>query len=228
MSTLRSLLTSLVVVALLGLAAPGTASAVPAPAPAASAAGTKVVTKKLRFLVRSLPVRPEKRKGYDRDRFVHWISQGGGCDTRDRVLYQEALVKPRVGADCAYGGGKWRSYYDGVTTSDPSTFDVDHLVALAEAWDSGARKWDDGRRRAYANDLGDKRTLVAVTSSSNRSKSDSDPAEWLPAKRKCRYVREWAAVKLRWSLSIDRAERRALVARTNSCPNVKVRVRVVE
>jgi hypothetical protein len=67
--------------------------------------------------------------------------------------------------------------------------------------------------------------LVAVTASSNRSKSDQDPAEWMPRKRAhCRYVREWVAVKTRWTLTVNRVEKRALIRTARSCRNVIVTV----
>ena len=104
------------------------------------------------------------------------------------------------------------------TASSPADsigFDIDHLVPLAEAWDSGAGGGPPAPGERYANDLGDPRTLVAVTASANRSKSDQDPAEWLPALGQCRYVRQWVAVKIRWSLKVDAAEKRALLARAH-------------
>lgn len=178
----------------------------------------------LRTGVASLRTAREVRSGYDRDLFTHWISQGGGCDTRDRVLIAEAVVDPSVSAECALTGGGWFSYYDGVSTTDPSSFDIDHMVPLAEAWDSGARRWDADTRERFANDLGDARALVAVTASSNRSKGDQDPAEWLPTDRRCHYVKQFVAVKIRWSLSVDAAEKRALVTKANSCRDVGLAV----
>ena len=149
----------------------------------------------------SVTVAGETRRGYDRDKFRHWVDADGDCrDTRDEVLADESLTAV---SGCDVQQGRWRSYYDGVVVRDSSAFDVDHLVPLAEAWDSGAKRWTAGTRRAFANDLGDARSLVAVTASSNRSKSDQDPAEWLPELDRCRYVREWTAVKLRWSLSVN-------------------------
>jgi hypothetical protein len=74
--------------------------------------------------------------------------------------------------------------------------------------------------------LCDKRSLVVVTASSNRSKSDRDPAEWLPRKAaRCRYVREYVAVKTRWRLTVDRSVKRALLQVSRNCKNVVVRVR---
>ena len=231
MSALRTLLLGLVGLLALGLlaiapAAPATAASPDPAAAAAPAPGKAKVTQRLRALIRALPVHVERRKGYDRDRFRHWISQGGGCDTRDVVLIQEAVVAPTVEPGCDLEGGRWTSYYDGASTSNPSTFDIDHMVPLAEAWDSGAHSWSDETRERYANDLADRRTLVAVSASSNRSKSDQDPREWLPAKRQCRYIREWAAVKTRWSLTVDRREKRALRERAARCRNVRVVVRM--
>jgi Excalibur calcium-binding domain/Protein of unknown function (DUF1524) len=194
--------------------------------PAAEAA---VVKKPLRQMVTSLKVAPERRRGYDRDKFRHWISKGDGCDTRDRVLISEARRKPRVGSGCSLRGGRWFSYYDGRRTANPSSFDIDHLVPLAEAWDSGARRWNANTRMRFANDLRDRRTLVAVTASSNRSKSDRDPVDWMPRKAvTCRYVRDWTAVKTRWRLTVNRAEKRALRRAARSCKNVRVVVRTAK
>lgn len=188
----------------------------------ADAAGA-VVRMRLHQAVKQLPLARETRAGYDRDRFRHWVDANSDCqDTRDEVLFAESLVAV---SGCDIQRGKWRSYYDGVVTRDSSSFDVDHMVPLAEAWDSGAKRWSADTRKRFANDLGDRRALVAVSASSNRSKSDRDPAEWLPAREKCRYVREWTAVKMRWSLKVDRAEKRALVRRATRCRNVVVRVR---
>jgi hypothetical protein len=194
-----------------------------AEAPSAEAA---VVKKRLVGMTKNLKVAREVRRGYDRDKFDHWTYKGDGCDTRDLVLIQEARVKPVVTADCDLVGGLWLSYYDGVRTGDPSSFDVDHMVPLAEAWDSGARRWNAGTRRRFANDLRDRRALVAVSATSNRTKSDSDPADWLPRKAaRCRYVREYVAVKTRWKLTVDRPEKRTLLRTARSCRNVVVTVR---
>lgn len=205
------------VVPLLTVTGPATAAPV---APATSAyQGT------VREAARSLTRAKEVRRGYDRDKFRLWVdADGDGCDTRDEVLISEATNRPDVGEACALSDGRWRSYYDKVTTTDPSTFDIDHMVPLAEAWDSGARTWTAGTRERFANDLRDKRSLVAVTASSNRSKSDRDPAEWMPQAGRCRYIREWVVVKLRWRLSVNKAEARKLVARADACPSRTITV----
>jgi hypothetical protein len=167
--------------------------------------------------IADLPVAAEVRTGYSRDLFNHWIdADGDGCDTRDEVLISEAEDAPSVGSGCALSGGRWFSYYDGVSQTSASALDIDHMVPLAEAWDSGARSWSSATRQSYANDLGDYRTLVGVTAALNRSKGDQDIAEWLPPQQQCRYLREWVAVKHRWSLSIDSAEKSAMTSLVSS------------
>lgn len=164
-------------------------------------------------LLAGLRIEPEYASGYDRDLFRHWIdADGDGCDTRREVLIVEAVTTPQVGSGCSLTNGSWYSVYDGITTTDPSTFDIDHVIALKEAWDSGAWNWTPEQRRSFANDLSSPLSLVAVSASSNRSKSDRDPAEWLPplAAYRCTYADTWVRVKLAWNLSVDQAEYDAL------------------
>jgi uncharacterized protein DUF1524 len=210
---------------LLGPAAP----AVALQDPAARRVEAETVALPLRTAVGQLAVAPEVRTGYDRDLFPHWVdADRDGCNTRQEVLIAEAFIAPQVGTGCRLSGGQWYSYYDDAYWSLTGDVDIDHMVPLAEAWDSGARDWDTARRQAYANDLGDERSLVAVTDNVNQSKGDQDPAEWLSAVEQCRYIGEWVAVKLRWSLSMDEAERTALTQRAEQCPNAPVTVELYE
>ena len=98
------------------------------------------------------------------------------------------------------------------------------MVALAEAWDSGARSWTTSRRQSFANDMGDVRALIAVTDNVNQAKSDQDPSTWVPTREVCRYIGEWVAVKTRWRLTVDTAEKNALTSRAASCPNITLTV----
>ena len=167
-------------------------------------------------LLSQVSVRDESSdSGYDRDLFNHWIdADGNGCDTRCEVLKIERL--PSLSG---LPGGGWLSLYDGKVTENPSEFDIDHLVALGEAWRSGASEWDGARRQAFANDLDDPRALIAVTASSNRSKSDRDPSSWQPPDKAywCTYVTEWMAVKLKWGLAVDPIEFTALQSIVEGC-----------
>jgi hypothetical protein len=191
--------------------APATA---PAPPTGASPAGG------LEALVSRLRVEPEVQSGYDRDLFRHWVdSDGDGCDARREVLIAESTTPVSVGSGCSLSGGTWYSAFDGVTTTDASSFDIDHFVPLKEAWDSGAHGWDSGTRQRFANDLEYAGSLIAVSASSNRSKSASDPAEWLPPNRsyRCVYLVNWVEVKLRWNLSADPGEIAAIRSAGSGC-----------
>lgn len=182
-------------------------------------------------LIGKLEVKPEVGSGYDRDYFKHWIdSDGDGCDTRDEVLISESVTQVKVGPSCSISGGSWISAFDGLKTTDPSTFDVDHFVPLKEAWDSGASKWSSATRQAFANDLDYSQSLIAVSASSNRSKSDRDPADWTPSfsAYKCEYVYSWVQVKLRWSLSADEAEVSALEKLSQGCDVTKLELQPSE
>lgn len=174
---------------------------------------------KFEFLLSSLAIEGEYQGGYDRDYFRHWIdSDSDGCNTRKEVLIQESRTDVSLSGNCQVAG-QWVSLFDNVVTTDASSFDVDHMVPLKEAWDSGAFGWDSGTRAAFANDLGYAHSLIAVTASSNRSKSDRDPAQWLPVNNDfhCAYAFRWLAVKYRWSLSVDSAEALTLGRLATAC-----------
>jgi hypothetical protein len=157
--------------------------------------------------------------GYVRDLFPTWLDlDGNGCDARDDVLAASSST-PVVRSGCGVSSGRWISLYDGVTTTDPSTLDIDHVVPLEEAWVSGASRWDARRRAAYANDATDAGQLLAVSASSNRSKGDRDPARWRPPDEAtwCFYAQDWVIIKARWHLTIDTAERDALGQMLDRC-----------
>lgn len=167
-------------------------------------------------LVDQLVVAPETGADtYQRDLFGgDWIdADGDGCDTRAEVLIAESLTPAQVDPyGCAVVAGDWLSSYDGYTTNDPTELEIDHVVALAEAWRSGASQWDGARRLAFANDLDEPSALIAVTASTNQSKSDRDPASWQPPSTAgwCGFATAWVTVKVRWALTADQAEADAL------------------
>ncbi|MFJ8827619.1 HNH endonuclease family protein [Streptomyces sp. NPDC102467] len=174
-----------------------------------------------------LPVKAEHRTGYERTAFHHWIdADHDRFNARAEVLKAEAFITPTVDDECHISGGEWYSAYDNTYVDDARRLDIDHLVPLAEAWDSGASTWPAREREAYANDLGDARSLLAVSAKTNGAKGDKDVAEWLPpfAGDRCTYVTDWVAAKMRWQLSIDPAEKAALGKELDSCPNTPVKV----
>lgn len=166
-----------------------------------------------------LSVEPERdMAGYDRALFPHWdTNPKGNCTTRQVVLERDGQGVQTDGT-CQPTSGTWESLYDDQVLKDAGEVDVDHLVALGEAWRSGADTWTTQERQDFANDL-DSPQLWAVSASSNRSKGDADPAEWMPPARAvhCRYVAAWVQVKHTWSLSVDQAEERALREVLDGC-----------
>jgi hypothetical protein len=89
----------------------------------------KTVEVRLRRAVTKLPVAAERRRGYDRDKFRHWIDANNDCqDTRDEVLDAESVTEV---SGCDITTGEWKSYYDGGVWTDSSDVDIDHLVPLA-------------------------------------------------------------------------------------------------
>jgi len=177
--------------------------------------------------IAALPVRDEDRTGYKRTNFKHWVdADRDGCNTRQEVLLEEALVQPEQGAGCSISGGEWYSEYDATFTDNARSLDIDHRVPLAEAWDSGASAWTAAGREAYANDLGDERSLVAVSARTNRSKADQDPSTWMPPHEgdRCQYVAYWVVVKTRWQLAVDPAEQEALYENFNGCDTEPIQV----
>jgi hypothetical protein len=182
--------------------------AVPRPADAA--------TMTARQLAAHLVVLPESHSTtYSRTYFRHWIDANGDCqDTRTEVLIAESRVPPTFSTRCTVARGRWVSWYDGATWTYPADVDIDHVVALKEAWESGAWSWTAANRQRFANDLGYAWTLDAITDNVNASKGERDPAEWLPPLPSvyCSYAIHWAAVKYRWRLGVDSTERATLLS----------------
>lgn len=171
-------------------------------------------------LLAKLKVAREYQSGYQREYFKLWVdTDHDGCNTRKEVLLAEAKQKPSESSSCALYGGLWKSAYDNQNFTNSRSLDIDHMVPLSEAWQSGAYRWDADTRERYANDLGYSRSLIAVSATSNRSKSDQDPYLWMPPNRSywCQYVDDWIAIKYRWSLTIDTAEKRDLAAKVKAC-----------
>ncbi|MFF2650692.1 HNH endonuclease family protein [Streptomyces sp. NPDC058045] len=166
----------------------------------------------------SLTVRSEESMtGYSRSLFPHWITISGTCNTRETVLKRDA-DSYTVDANCNLTSGKWYSYYEGVTRSSASQMSIDHVVALAEAWRSGARQWTTDRRKAFANDLSGPQ-LIAVTTEINSSKGDRDPASWVPPRSgaRCTYAKMWIHSKYKWGLHLQSSEKSALQGLVGAC-----------
>jgi len=167
------------------------------------------------------------KTGYDRDRFgTAWAdTDSNSCDTRDDILKRDLDdVKFRDG-DCTVVSGMLDP--DPYTGKDVpyvrgrSKVDVDHVVALSDAWQKGAQKWDDSKRIALANDP---LNLLAVDSGTNRGKGDGDTATWLPPDKayRCTYVAAQVAVKTKYGLWVTSAEQAAMKRVLRTCPEQKL------
>lgn len=164
-----------------------------------------------------LTVQPDgSQDGYDRDKFPHWNTVEGECNVREQVLQRDG-ENVQVGDDCRPTSGTWNSVFDGVRETEPDNVNVDHMIPLAEAWRTGAREWTEAERETFANDQ-ESPQLIAVTSASNSEKSDKGPEEWKPVRDYwCDYSKSWIAVKHKYQLTTDEAEKAALEEMLAAC-----------
>ncbi len=187
----------------------GTANAVPPGIPSAATAASELA---------GLTVAPDgSMDGYDRDKFPHWHTVEGNCDTRETVLKRDG-EGVEVGTDCTATSGSWYSPYDGETWTATGDVDIDHMVPLAAAWRSGAASWTTAQREAFANDL-DSPQLWAVTDNVNQSKGDQTPDTWKPPLQShwCEYSRAFIHVKYLYDLTVNSAEQGALSDMLGTC-----------
>ncbi|GHA15790.1 hypothetical protein GCM10010372_14450 [Streptomyces tauricus] len=179
--------------------------------------------------VDSLTVKGRAPKtGYDRDKFgTAWAdTDSNGCDTRDDILKRDLKDVQFSDGDCSVKRGTLAPdpYTDKDVTfirGGRSEVDIDHLVALSDAWQKGAGKWDASKRIALANDP---LNLLAVDASRNRSKGDGDTATWLPPHKayRCTYVARQVAVKKKYELWVTDAEKAAMKKVLATCPGQKL------
>ncbi|WP_327093308.1 HNH endonuclease family protein [Nonomuraea sp. NBC_01738] len=160
-----------------------------------------------------LPIR-----GYSHRRFLpEWAPHRGACDTRETVLARDGRGVRRD-SRCRVVKGSWYSPYDGKWLKSEKEIDVDHVVPLSYAWRSGASKWSQARRRAFANDL-TRPELVVVSHSVNIAKGGQGPQSWRPPRRAywCRYATKWITVKHHYRLFVTRKEKVALLNMLRTC-----------
>lgn len=143
---------------------------------------------------------------YKRSLYRHWIDEDGNCrNTRNEVLARDSQNVTFKDTDkCEVLSGIWKDPYSGQTFREPRQLDVDHVVPLKNAHESGAWAWSNERRRQYANYLTDRNHLLAVQASENRRKGDKGPDRYVPpnATYRCEYVRAWVKIKEDWGLDM--------------------------
>ncbi|HEV7647567.1 MAG TPA: HNH endonuclease family protein [Actinophytocola sp.] len=187
----------------------GTASATPPNIPSAATASSELSALRV--------ATDGSMTGYSRDKFPHWITISGACNTRETVLKRDGTGVV-TDSSCAATSGSWYSPYDGATWHASSDVDIDHVVPLAAAWRTGASSWTTAQRQAYANDLSNPQ-LIAVTDNVNQSKGDQTPATWKPPRTAywCTYAKMWVHVKYRYSLTVNSSEKSALTSMLGTC-----------
>lgn len=181
----------------------------------------------------AVPIKGRAPKtGYARARFgPAWTDDSSapdghnGCDTRNDVLRHDLLdvaLKPDTHG-CVVLAGTLRDPYLGTTISfvrgvgTSNAVQIDHVVALGDAWQTGAQQWDAAKRVAFANDP---LNLLAVDQHSNEQKRDADAASWLPHNKayRCAYVARQVAVKARYGLWVTQPEHDAIAGVLRDCP----------
>jgi hypothetical protein len=167
------------------------------------------------------------KTGYDRALFGQaWADvDHNGCDTRNDILRRDLTgLEPTSGTNrCRVLSGTLHDPYTGRVIAfvrgqnTSSQVQIDHVVALSDAWQKGAQQWSTPRRTAYAND---QLNLLAVDGPTNQQKSDGDAATWLPPNKafRCPYAARQVAVKAKYGLWVTSAERDALARILASCP----------
>ena len=171
----------------------------------------------------SLQVKGRAAKtGYSRSQFPHWSDPDrNGCDARNDTLKRDlANITYKVGTrDCKVIAGQLLDPFSGevlIFSSEKSTIDIDHVVALSNAWQTGAAYFDKTKRSQIANDP---LNLLAVDAKLNRQKGDADAATWLPPAKsyRCEYVARQIAVKIKYSLWLTAPEKSAMSKILASC-----------
>ena len=192
-------------------------------APAASASGQRLAAEALE----TLQVRGKApRTGYSREVFgPSWFDvDRNGCNTRDDILARDLQERQMDGRCRVLAGILFPDPYTGENirfVRGKSLVDIDHVVALAQAWESGAWQWRFPQRVRFANDP---LNLLAVSARANRQKGDREAAAWLPANRnfRCAFVARQIAVKATYRLSVTAAEKTAMERVLRNCPGERL------
>ncbi|WP_432524008.1 GmrSD restriction endonuclease domain-containing protein [Kineococcus sp. SYSU DK006] len=171
------------------------------------------------------------KSGYSREQFGDgWVdTDGNGCDSRNDVLARDLTGESfKAGTrECAVVTGTLADPYSGKSIAftrgedTSSAVQIDHVVALSDAWQKGAQQWEAAKRVAFANDGLE---LLAVDGPLNGQMGDGDAATWLPPNRsyRCAYVARQVALKATWGLWVTAAERDAMARVLASCPDQPV------
>lgn len=191
-------------------------SQVPAPTPARQPTGAAADA------LATLPVKGRAPKtGYARTQFGDGWAINGGCDTRNIILHRD-LANAVVNEKCQVVSGLLHDTYTGKDVmfqrgANSDAVQIDHVVALSNAWQTGAQQLSVAERKSLANDPLE---LLAVEGKANQEKSDGDAATWLPPNKafRCQYVARQVAVKQKYRLWVTQAEHTTIADILAGCP----------
>ena len=164
------------------------------------------------------------KTGYSRSLFSDGWGDIGYCDTRNYILKRDLRsITWRSGENCIVATGVLQDPYTGATINfvrgvkTSLAVQIDHIVAVSDAWQKGAQQMTPGNRYSFYNDP---LNLLAVDGPTNESKGDGDAATWLPPNKsfRCTYVSRQIAVKAKYKLWVTSAEKDAMSRVLISCP----------
>lgn len=163
------------------------------------------------------------KTGYARTQFSDGWGEAPGCNVRNYILRRDmTAVITKSESDCTVVQGTLQDPYTGKTltfvNTNSSAVQIDHVIALSNAWQTGAQQLSQEQRYSLANDG---LNLLAVDGPANQQKSDADAATWLPSNKtyRCRYVARQIAVKQKYMLWVTQAEHDAIKRILNNCPD---------
>lgn len=161
------------------------------------------------------------KTGYSREEFYDGWPNVDGCSLRQRILKRELGDSARL-EGCNVVAGEYDEPYTGehvvlASREEVSKIQIDHVVALSDAWQKGAQYKDYETRNKIATDP---LNLLAVDGAANKQKSDGDAATWLPKNKKfrCQYVARQISVKYKYSMWVTQAEKEAMARVLSNCP----------
>ena len=162
------------------------------------------------------------KTGYTRAQFSDGWADAPGCNVRNYILKRDmTAVITKSETDCTVAQGTLQDPYTGKTltfvNTNSSAVQIDHVIALSNAWQTGAQQLTPESRLSFANDS---LNLLAVDGPANQQKSDADAATWLPPNKdyRCRYIARQIAVKQKYTLWVTQAEHDAMKRVLDGCP----------
>ena len=203
-----------------------TESVAPEPTPSATTSEpTSSATSPALTALATIPIKGRAPKtGYDRDLFASDWDYSFGCDMRNKILRRDFVeFQFRSDSSCVIATGVLLDPYTGQTINfvrgvgTSNEVQIDHVVAVSDAWQKGAQQLSSAQRYAFYNDP---LNLLAVSGSANAQKSDSDAASWLPSNKayRCAFVARQVAVKISYNLWVTQAEYDAIDRVLRDCP----------